>query len=394
MVGVEDRGLGPESPASLRSDPKPEGEARLDGMDAAHRDGSWHLITRDGRVASAGAAVPFLLRELPGGSPLAWAADVLPRSTDRAYRAVVRRRFALGRLLHVDACDVPADDEGSDPRRRRRAPGGRRPVSPSGDGPRGHQRRPGAGRLHPQPPQARAAPRSRSPAGARSLAERHPRSPHPGLDGRRSRPGDAGSDGGVGRGLRFVGSLRPGDREPLRPDPLRRIDRARVDEATRGVRETRGLHADRGAHRPRPDGARPDVHRVVPGDPPRREGRPQLREEGRELGAPTDRQAEPGAQRGGHRGGGGAVEAGRPQRAMGRPRCAARAPSRRDPATPRRGWPHRSPASPITASTSISTFQRGSRSAATATIVAAGRISPNTSPCTRPTSDQSCGSVR
>jgi predicted DCC family thiol-disulfide oxidoreductase YuxK len=86
-----------------------EGEARSDGMDAAHRDGSWHLITRDGRVASAGAAVPFLLRELPGGSPLAWAANALPRSTDRAYRAVARRRVALGRLLHVDACDVPAD---------------------------------------------------------------------------------------------------------------------------------------------------------------------------------------------------------------------------------------------------------------------------------------------
>jgi predicted DCC family thiol-disulfide oxidoreductase YuxK len=86
-----------------------EGEARLDGMDPAKRDGSWHLITRDGRVASAGAAVPFLLRELPGGSPLAWAADALPRSTDRAYRAVARRRGALGRLLHIDACDVSAE---------------------------------------------------------------------------------------------------------------------------------------------------------------------------------------------------------------------------------------------------------------------------------------------
>lgn len=86
-----------------------EGDARLGGMDPARRDGSWHLITRDGRVASAGAAVPFLLRELPGGTPLARVADVLPRSTDRAYRAVARRRDALGRLLHVDACDVPVE---------------------------------------------------------------------------------------------------------------------------------------------------------------------------------------------------------------------------------------------------------------------------------------------
>jgi predicted DCC family thiol-disulfide oxidoreductase YuxK len=83
-----------------------EGEARLKGMDPVQRDGSWHLIARDGRVASAGAAVPLLLRELPGGGPLARVTDALPRTTERAYRAVARRRGKLGRLLHVDACDV------------------------------------------------------------------------------------------------------------------------------------------------------------------------------------------------------------------------------------------------------------------------------------------------
>lgn len=86
-----------------------EGEARLEGVDPARRDDSWHLITRDGRVASAGAAVPLLLRELPGGSPLARVADAFPWATDQAYRAVARRRGALGRLLHVNACDVPVD---------------------------------------------------------------------------------------------------------------------------------------------------------------------------------------------------------------------------------------------------------------------------------------------
>jgi predicted DCC family thiol-disulfide oxidoreductase YuxK len=85
-----------------------EGTARLNGLDQARRDGSWHLITRDGRIASAGGAVPLLLRELPGGSTLARAADTFPWATDRAYRAVARRRATLGRLLHVDACDVPA----------------------------------------------------------------------------------------------------------------------------------------------------------------------------------------------------------------------------------------------------------------------------------------------
>lgn len=89
-----------------------EGESRLGGMDPPRRDGSWHLVTRDGRVASAGAAVPLLLRELPGGGPLAWLAESLPRTTDRAYRAVARRRLALGRLLPADgsrACDVPVE---------------------------------------------------------------------------------------------------------------------------------------------------------------------------------------------------------------------------------------------------------------------------------------------
>jgi predicted DCC family thiol-disulfide oxidoreductase YuxK len=84
-----------------------EGEARLEGID--RRDSSWHLVTRDGRVVSAGAALPFLLRELPGGRPLARLTGALPRSTDRAYRAIARRRGHLGRILHVDACDLPSE---------------------------------------------------------------------------------------------------------------------------------------------------------------------------------------------------------------------------------------------------------------------------------------------
>jgi hypothetical protein len=42
---------------------------------------------------------------------------------------------------------------------------------------------------------------------------------------------------------------------------------------------------------------------------------------------------------------------------------------------------------------SISTRMRGSISAATCTIAVAGRISPNTSPCARPTAYQSAISV-
>ena len=121
------------------------------------------------------------------------------------------------------------------------------------------------------------------------------------------------------------------DLEPLRPDTVRDFRRSRVDEAARGVREACGVRDDRGAHRPRPDGARSHVRRLVPGDPPRCDGRSQLREEGRELGAPADRQAEPGAQRGGHRGGGVVDDIRCPQRALGRSRCAPRAPERTRP---------------------------------------------------------------
>src|SRR3954451_441294 len=45
------------------------------------------------------------------------------------------------------------------------------------------------------------------------------------------------------------------------------------------------------------------------------------------------------------------------------------------------------------ASASISTVQRGSTSALTTTIVAAGLMSPNVSPCALPTASQCCASV-
>jgi len=86
-----------------------EGEERLAGMDLGRRDESWHLITRDHRVVSAGSAVPELLGELPGGRPLARVAEALPRLTDRTYRVIARRRAVLGRLLRAERCEVPAD---------------------------------------------------------------------------------------------------------------------------------------------------------------------------------------------------------------------------------------------------------------------------------------------
>ncbi|MDP9296049.1 MAG: DUF393 domain-containing protein [Actinomycetota bacterium] len=78
-----------------------DAEARelLRGMPPQHRMASWHLVTPDGRVYSAGAAVGPLLRLLPGGTPLAVFADGFPRTTARAYAAIARNRGRLGRLL-------------------------------------------------------------------------------------------------------------------------------------------------------------------------------------------------------------------------------------------------------------------------------------------------------
>jgi predicted DCC family thiol-disulfide oxidoreductase YuxK len=70
----------------------PEADELLGGMDAEQKMASWHLVTADGRVYSAGAAFPPLLRLLPGGRPLAAVAAAFPGLTERAYRYVARTR--------------------------------------------------------------------------------------------------------------------------------------------------------------------------------------------------------------------------------------------------------------------------------------------------------------
>jgi predicted DCC family thiol-disulfide oxidoreductase YuxK len=70
----------------------PEAGELLGGMDAERKMGSWHLVTADGRVYSAGAAFTPLLRLLPGGRPLASVTAAFPGLTERAYRYVARTR--------------------------------------------------------------------------------------------------------------------------------------------------------------------------------------------------------------------------------------------------------------------------------------------------------------
>ncbi len=77
----------------------PEAERLLAGMSEQQRMDSWHLVEGDGSRHAAGAALAPLLRMLPGGAPLAAAAEAFPALAERGYRAVADRRSGLHRLL-------------------------------------------------------------------------------------------------------------------------------------------------------------------------------------------------------------------------------------------------------------------------------------------------------
>jgi predicted DCC family thiol-disulfide oxidoreductase YuxK len=80
-----------------------EAEQLLRGMSEQERMASWHLVERNGGVRSGGAAFPSLLRELPGGAPLAAVAARAPRLVDRAYRWVAGHRDTFGPLVTAGA---------------------------------------------------------------------------------------------------------------------------------------------------------------------------------------------------------------------------------------------------------------------------------------------------
>jgi predicted DCC family thiol-disulfide oxidoreductase YuxK len=96
-----------------------EADELLRGMPPERRRASWHLVTPDGIVRSGGAGAAPLLRELPGGGPMARVARTLPGPTDAVYRLVARNRDRLGRLLGADRCGVTP---------------GTHPSRPTGDG--------------------------------------------------------------------------------------------------------------------------------------------------------------------------------------------------------------------------------------------------------------------
>lgn len=84
-----------------------EGDRLLAGVDPDVRLDSWHLVSGDGRLFSAGAAAEPLARILPWGRPLAAAFRAFPRLTESAYRYVAGHRDRWARLLRIDAtCEV------------------------------------------------------------------------------------------------------------------------------------------------------------------------------------------------------------------------------------------------------------------------------------------------
>jgi len=87
------------TPVPIQSE---EGERLLAGVDPSLRLDSWHFVSSDGTLFSAGAAAEPLVRILPLGRPLAVVFAAFPGLTERAYRYVAGHRDRWARLLRLE----------------------------------------------------------------------------------------------------------------------------------------------------------------------------------------------------------------------------------------------------------------------------------------------------
>jgi predicted DCC family thiol-disulfide oxidoreductase YuxK len=83
-------------PVPIQSD---EGQRLLHAVPPEERLESFHLVRDDGSVVSGGPALAELFRLLPGGSAIAKALDLSPRTTARGYEWVAANRTELSRLI-------------------------------------------------------------------------------------------------------------------------------------------------------------------------------------------------------------------------------------------------------------------------------------------------------
>jgi predicted DCC family thiol-disulfide oxidoreductase YuxK len=104
---------------------EPEAERLLRDMPTEERMASWHLVSPEGEVSSAGAAFVPLLRLLPGGRPLAALAARFPGAAERGYRWVADHRSGFGKLVTARArrrADAAIDRRSASRRRSRPDP--------------------------------------------------------------------------------------------------------------------------------------------------------------------------------------------------------------------------------------------------------------------------------
>jgi len=76
-----------------------EADRLLNDLPRQEQLASWHLISPGGRRESAGAALPAVLRLLPGGRIPSAALARTPRLTERSYRWVADHRTSLGPIV-------------------------------------------------------------------------------------------------------------------------------------------------------------------------------------------------------------------------------------------------------------------------------------------------------
>jgi predicted DCC family thiol-disulfide oxidoreductase YuxK len=82
---------------------QPEADGLLADLEPAGRTASWHLISPGATRRSGGAAIPALLRLLPGGRFAAPAFERLPDLTERGYTWVAEHRTGLSKWVPANA---------------------------------------------------------------------------------------------------------------------------------------------------------------------------------------------------------------------------------------------------------------------------------------------------